>query len=48
MLIVDVNALLTVDLQDLLDQVVVDRGGAADTQDILGVQCAVGQLRPSR
>ena len=43
-LIVDVHALLAVHLQDLLDQVVVHGGGAADPQHVVGVQGAVLQL----
>ncbi len=43
-LIVDIHALLTVHLQDFLDEVVVDGGGAADAQHIVGVQRAVVQL----
>ena len=43
-LIVDVNALLTVHTQDLLDEVVVHCVIAADVQNLVGVQCAVGEL----
>ena len=43
-LVIDVNALLTVGLLDFLDEVVVDGGDAADAQDLVGRQCAFGQL----
>ena len=45
MLIVDVNALLTVNLQNFLNEVVMNGGRAADTQDIVRGQRAVLQLR---
>ena len=44
MLIVDIHALLTVHLQNLLDEVVVHGAGAADTQHVVGVQGAVLEL----
>ena len=44
MLIVDVHALLTVYLQNLLDEVVMHGGGAADAQHIVGVQSAILEL----
>ena len=43
-LIVDVNALLTVHAQNFLNEVVVNSVVAADPQDLVGVQSAVGQL----
>ena len=43
-LIVDVHALLTVHLQDLLNEVVMHRRSATDPQHIVGIQCAVLQL----
>ena len=43
-LIVDVNALLTVHAQNFLDQIVVHGVGAADAEHVVGVQGAVGQL----
>ena len=44
MLIVDVNALLTVDLQNLLNEVVVNGGSAADAQHVVRVERALLQL----
>ena len=44
MLIVDVHALLTVHLQDFLNQVVVNGAGAADAQHVVRVERAVLQL----
>ena len=51
MLIVDINALLTVDLLDLLNDVVAYTGtaelivvNAADTQNIMRAECAAGEL----
>ena len=43
MLIVDVNALQTVDLLDFTDQVVLGGDGTLDGQNILGISVAFGQ-----
>ena len=44
MLIVDVNALLTVDLEDFLNEVVVNGTCTANTQHVVGVQSTILQL----